>query len=512
MRINNNLLALNSHRQLGVNNKARQKSIERLSSGIRINRASDDAAGLAISEKMRGQIKGLNQAKRNAQDGISLLQTAEGALNETHSILQRMRELSVQSATDTNATERQKIASEIAELVKEINHIAENTKFNTQNLLDGSFDGKLQIGANSSQSLGVSIRNMSAALLGVQSPHYSYGTVGTVLGSATDVVVSMGTYKGSDTSGVIIDTEGLEVFSEMTVNGVVTTYAGKVTVGGTSIEIESSGRGVVTTGSFSGLEIDVSGVVAERIYSPIVLDSWQTNGDGTRTVTIDKEAGSVALYGGMDQVGTQNYEFFAIASDTGTLELDWNYEWNHQWFNANAKAQIFVEGPNGTTEFVVDQSSSGWTERSGAVILNVTEGSRYGVRLTASNSDSNRFKRGTFTFTHDFVDFEPVEPRGGSFDIVARIEDNSIPYIDNAIQLVSSERSRLGALQNRLEHTISNLGTSAENLQAAESRIRDLDMAKGMMEQTKQNILEQAATAMLAQANMAPQSVLQLLR
>ncbi|NLO89737.1 MAG: flagellin [Clostridia bacterium] len=270
MRINHNISALNTYRQLSINNSSSAKSLEKLSSGLRINRAGDDAAGLAISEKMRGQIRGLEMASKNAQDGISLIQTAEGALNEVHSILQRMRELAVQAANDTNTdSDRGALQSEIAQLIEEIDRIANDTEFNTTKLLDGDFSDKvIHIGANQSQSIKLSINGMSSSGLSVES-------------------------------------------------------------------------------------VDIS-------------------------------------------------------------------------------------------------------TQSGA--------------------------------------------------------DSAIATIDTAIEKVSEERANLGAIQNRLEHTINNLGTAAENLTAAESRIRDVDMAKEMMEFTKLNILQQAATAMLAQANLQPQLVLQLLQ
>src|SRR5690554_6665983 len=168
MRINNNIMAMNAHRQLAVNQTNASKSMERLSSGMRINRAGDDAAGLAISEKMRGQIRGLKQAQRNAQDGISLIQTAEGALNETHSILQRMRELATQSANDTNTgVDRDEIQKEINQLAEEINRIAETTEFNTQNLLGGDFKAKFHIGANQGQNVELAINATDAQSLKV---------------------------------------------------------------------------------------------------------------------------------------------------------------------------------------------------------------------------------------------------------------------------------------------------------------------------------------------------------
>jgi len=305
MRINNNVMALNAHRQLGMNQAGAAKSMEKLSSGFRINRAGDDAAGLAISEKMRGQIRGLKQASRNAQDGISLIQTAEGALNETHAILQRMRELAVQASTDTNTfADRKEIQKEINQLIEEVDRIGNQTEFNTQKLLTGEgdedggtttnvgfLDKKIHIGANKGQSLEITIADMRAAELGQ----------------------------------------------------------------------------------------DVDGVEADALSDL-----------------------TAAIPAGDDESG-----------------------------------------------------AGGVLTQKGA--------------------------------------------------------DEAITVINKAIEDVSGERSKLGAIQNRLEHTIANLGTSAENLQAAESRIRDLDMADEIMKFTKDNILQQAATAMLAQANMAPQSVLQLL-
>ena len=273
MIINHNIAALNTYRQFSAANSAQSKAMEKLSSGLRINRAGDDAAGLAISEKMRGQIRGLNQASSNAQDGISMIQTAEGALNETQSILQRMRELGVQAANDTYTTaDRKKIKDEVVQLFNEVNRIASQTEFNTKSLIRSGITVKFHIGANSGQTITLSINKMVAST--------------------------------------------------------ITSYKS----------------------------------------STLILTTNQTD------------------------------------------------------------AEAFIKN------------------------------------------------------------------------------------INSAINTVSKERANLGAYQNRLEYTINNLGTSAENLTAAESRIRDVDMAKEMMNQTKSSILSQAAQAMLAQANQQPQGVLQLLR
>ena len=318
MIINHNLNAMNAHRQMGVNLGNTAKATEKLSSGLRINRAGDDAAGLAISEKMRGQIRGLNQASRNAQDGISLIQTAEGALQETHSILQRMRELAVQASNDTNnEADRKEIQKEINQLTSEINRIANTTEFNTQKLANVStttgFSASLQVGANNGQSMTIEIKDMTAKALGLE------GTASTAH-AAGKSVSSLGISKSAVTNAVFAAASGVT-------NG--------------------------TSNDLTGAALDVT---------------------------------------------------------------------DHK------KAAAAIE------------------------------------------------------------------------------------VINTAIETVSSQRSTLGSFQNRLEHTINNLDNSSENLQAAESRVRDVDMAKEMMNFSKNNILQQAAQAMLAQANQAPQGVLQLLR
>ena len=195
MRINHNIAALNTHRQLTANQALASRSLERLSSGLRVNRAGDDAAGLGISEGMRGQIRGLNQAVRNAQDGVSLIQTAEGALNETHSILQRMRELAVQSANDTNIiTDRSALQAEVTQLIAEINRVATTTQFNTQGLLDGTFTGRIfHVGANAAQGIAFTIANMSAAITGLAVGTVNIGTQTGADAAITTVTTAINT-------------------------------------------------------------------------------------------------------------------------------------------------------------------------------------------------------------------------------------------------------------------------------------------------------------------------------
>jgi len=417
MIINHNIAALNTHRQLGAATGAQSKSMEKLASGLKINRAGDDAAGLAISEKMRAQIKGLDMAAKNAQDGISLIQTAEGALNETHSILQRMRELAVQSSSDTNTdVDRGKLQEEMNQLIEEIDRISSTTEFNTQSLLDGSFKGTFQIGANEGQTLKLSIAAMDSANLGLSS---GAEVAAGVYGGTAGKELTEGSFKVDganllDSNGQIVASLATNVAT--TAGGGIYTFA-KATVlnDGDVIKIDSNGAATLTKN----------------------LESGQTN---------SKLAPGTYKFVGSD-VFKDDVKVGTFATDTIT----------------------FTDTSKGTIDL----------------------GNVFGL---ANPADGD-------TLVIKGVDVASREQASGS-----------ITAINNAIETVSAARSKLGASQNRLEHTINNLGTSSENLTAAESRIRDVDMAKEMMNQTKNSILAQAAQAMLAQANQQPQGVLQLLR
>ncbi|WP_144934267.1 flagellin [Paenibacillus sp. 32O-W] len=397
MIINHNISALNTHRQLGVNTSNSAKNLEKLSSGYRINRAGDDAAGLAISEKMRGQIRGLQMASKNAQDGISLIQTAEGALTETHAALQRMRELAVQAATDTNeGVDRQKLQAEIDELSKEIQRISTDTEFNNQKVLNGSFKDKVfHIGANSGQNIKLTIENMGNEALGINGYKIKAGT------------------KDSTDLGITINNASLEK----------------------EIKI-----------SFAALQGNGGEEVSETTAK--ILE------DGTIEITLAQEAGADENNAG-DITATKKDVLDALKA-----------------LGVDAYA----------TDATVDLSDTLTTLPASVTVGVATE------------------------------DFTTVDKNRGVNISTQAAADKAITTINNALNKVSEERSKLGANQNRLEHTINNLGATAENLAAAESRIRDVDMAKEMMEFTKNNILTQAAQAMLAQANSLPQGVLQLLR
>jgi flagellin len=387
VRINHNLSALNAWRQISLTNSNMTKTLEKLSSGLRINRAADDAAGLAISEKMRGQIKGLDMARKNAQDAISLIQTAEGALNEVHSILQRMRELAVQSASDTNTdVDRENIQAEIEQLRQEIDRIARSTEFNTKKLLNGNLES---FRANAEANI------VNGGIIDL--------TINTLNQNAKEgtYLVEVGQFRGSPTSA--LDVRITLVTTSSVYSTIVTSFAqGYVLVGGVTLRWDST---VLSISNYNGLP---SGEVIDAAVARI---EGKYTGSDYLVFQIGANEGA-NMVGGIDAVNSKNL---------------------------------------GLITSLIDVTSQDGAERV-------------------------------------------------------------ISLIDAAIDKVSGIRSKLGAMQNRLEHTIANLGVSSENLTSSESRIRDADMAKQMMFFTKQQILIQSGMAMLAQANTLPQNILQLLR
>ena len=369
MRIQHNISALNTHRNLGFNNTQSAKNLEKLSSGYKINRAGDDAAGLAISEKMRGQIRGLDMATKNANDSISLIQTAEGALNESHAILQRMRELAVQASNDTNVNEdRVALQKEVQQLKEELTRISTDTEFNTQKLLNGDFDSKVfHIGANGDQNIKISIGDTSAFELGLSEEDVT---------ASGDALTTGATYQ--------------------------------------------SGATVINSGTYTTSGSD-----------------WVHSG--------------------------------TAVTNAATLA----------YLNAKGGKEVKVG-----SDTKLGDGLAGYIDASGSVEFYATK----------------KLDSGAVAHIGDKVD---LTTQSGANDSIAKI--------DEALKSISDTRSNLGAVQNRLEHTINNLGATSENLTAAESRIRDTDMAAEMMAFTKNNILTQAAQSMLAQANQQPQGVLQLL-
>jgi flagellin len=434
MRINQNIAAMNSYRNLGVTEGQFSKSLEKLSSGFRINRAADDAAGLAISEKLRGQVTGLNTASSNAQNAISLVQTAEGALNESHSILQRMRELAVQSANDTNTDDdRTQIQKEVNQLSQELSRIGSTTEFNTKSLLNGdrATDGlNFQIGANQGQTLNVKIGDARG---------YALGVAGAASGTGTHSATLLATAAGQD-----------EVLA-----GNYTVALNDTT---NLVELRDSAGAMVATANAAGTVFTAK-------------DTDATPGD-ERTYTFAN-----ALSAG-DTVAVTG----AAATQTAVATSK---------FTATNSG---LEAGNYTV------SGTSVSDSSGKVI---------GTYAAATGNVTD-----IADATKVLASFAAKPATIGDFEVkgIDLTSTDAITKIQSAIDSVSDQRSTLGAVQNRLDHTINNLGVAAENLAASESRIRDTDMAAEMMKFTRAQILSQAGTSMLAQANQAPQGVLSLLR
>jgi flagellin len=395
---------------LNSNSMNLSKSIERLSSGLRINRAGDDAAGLTISEKLRGQVRGLNQAVRNAQDGISMIQTAEGGLNETTSILQRMRELSVQASNDTlTNTDRGAIASELTSLTSEIDRIANTTQFNTKNLLNGSMS--------------------------------------TTLNTATP---------GNDlVTGEVLSAAGV-VASSVDVSRAAanTTYT-------------------LTAANSTSLTLTAT-VGGSTISQTVVVNSMQSSAASSQVLNFSTLGVSISLQGYDTANGTTNNIVAGLAATANDTIVT----------NAASAAATFQVGGNANQTVSVSIDSA----------------------LSNANNAGNSFGAGgTYANLSAAVAAFAATPTTG-------VAQNLMQSLDDAIADVSASRANLGAVQNRLEHTIENLSTSSENLTASESRIRDADMASEMVNFTRGNILQQAGTSILAQANNLPQSILSLLR
>ncbi|CCU80828.1 Flagellin protein FlaA [Halanaerobium saccharolyticum subsp. saccharolyticum DSM 6643] len=456
MRINTNVAALNSYNQLKNTNNNLSKSLSRLSSGKRINSAADDAAGLAISEKMNSQIKGLAQAQRNAQDGISMIQTAEGALKETHSILQRMRELTVQASSDTNTdADRTEIQKEVNNLTSELNRIGNTTEFNTQEVLDGSMEG---------------------AGSGATGGQMTLGFNSVTDGDKYDITV------GEDTW---------------------TVTANLADANDDADSIDTSAK-TMTIDVANGAGADAAfGAALQDAFDDLANGTDNSGANGTNTVdenlsnftfTDNSNEITIKANDAGDFAGSDDVRGIIDSSATGTGTIDeLNATDGTEGTGGTAKIQI---GSNMKQAFSVDISDM----RSNALNIAGTAGSTVGSNGAA------------FTAANTVTDGTNNTNVEAALDVSTHDKATAaIEILDEAIGTVSAERSKLGAYQNRLDHTINNLSASEENITAAESRISDVDMAKEMMNMSKQQILSQAGTAMMAQANQLPQGVLQLL-
>ena len=485
MRIQHNIAALNSYRNLTGNNNAVAKNLEKLSSGYRINRAGDDAAGLAISEKMRAQITGLNTAQKNAQDGVSLVQTAEGALTEVHSMLNRMVELADQSANGTydNPVDRANLQKEIASLKDEIDRIADSTNFNGINLLDGSLStSKLDLSnvamAGSTAAKEVAATGATSEIVATAGANTNEATLTIEYKDAEGSIHSLKVKYDDDTNqtnvskniyNAIKDSELSSVF-DIALDGDKVKFTSKVT---------GEGGAAITD-----VKTTAGGNVKEGTRADGVNAKVQTSG-----ATKDIAAGEKFTLNG------KTYEFVADATakiSEGAVGVIVGANNDATLSNLN-KA---LESAGIKAEFDKKEIVFSATKNGAALTLQIGDTSEDFNQMNVSVGDMHTAALG-------IADIDISTQAGAKA---------SVDKIKSAINSVSSTRGDLGAIQNRLEHTINNLSVTSENMTAAESRIRDVDMANEMMAYTKNNILVQSSQAMLAQANQLPQGVLQLLQ
>jgi flagellin len=417
LRINTNVTSLMSQRNLGINNAGLNKSLERLSSGLRINRAADDAAGLAISETLRAQITGMGQAVANSQDAVNLIQTAEGGLGESTNILQRMRELAVQAANDTyTQPDRQKIQEEIEQLKQELTRIAGTTQFNGRTLLDGTIEqSKAQIDGNATIMANQRVGTVNA----LGQPQFS------------DMIKSV-TLTNSTTTSVDAAIE-LKIVATQT-------------AGVYNMEVYGSDG---TTRTFQNITGSASAPIVDTLYP-----------GATRTIGL-LSGGSVDVEFGSELPST------ADIGDVATIQVQ-------------ARARAIT------------------TDKA--------------LTFQIGQNEGQIIKFGVSDFTAGSLDLEGISVYGASDQDSRTMAQNMIGVVDEALRRVNVERSRMGAVQNRLEHSIANLNVAKENLSGSESRIRDTDVAAESANLTRSQILVQAGTAMLAQANTTPQNALSLLR
>lgn len=542
MVVRHNLNSINAHRNMKIKNKEKGKSIEKLSSGLRINRAGDDAAGLAISEKMRSQIRGINQGSRNAQDGISLVQTAEGALEEVHNMLQRARTLSVQSANGTYTDDdRSLIQKEITQITEEIDRITDNTEFNGKKLFDGTYNGGSGSSSGSIGSNGSITPTSFTQQFNINSGSVNITSDGVYKISGTGTTGNTITIASGVTATIVIDNVNVDTSSSVNVTAFEMTGANVnlILTGNNSFKSGDNCAGI-SVPETSGIKISGSGSLTAQggaFGAGIGGRSGKSGGD----ITIESgnitaiggtcgfppigggagigsgasgdssmSGGNIIIKGGtVNATGTANAAGIGGSGESkgGTISIEGGTV-NATGNNASA----IGKGPSG--------SDNGVITVNGITVPSV--GASYNVSLpnvvnpsNSSSEDGLHIQVGNKEGQYIGIDIEELSTTSLGINTInistKNGASNALSKYDGAINKVSQVRGTLGAIQNRLEHSISSLDNTEENLQASESRIRDTDMAKEIMEYTKNNILTNAAQNMLIQANQSTNSVLQLL-
>ncbi|MBK9495148.1 MAG: flagellin [Xanthomonadales bacterium] len=476
--INTNVASLNAQRNLTTSGSSLATSLQRLSSGLRINSAKDDAAGMAIADRMTSQIRGLNQASRNANDGISLAQTAEGALDSVSSALQRMRELAVQAANATNsASDRAALQDEVEQLVQQINTVATQTSFNGVKLLDGTFTSQtFQVGANQGETIDISsIASARSDALGV-------GTTSSYSTSLTATVIT-----------------------------------GAITAGG--VTVNGYGIGPTASDGVSSTLATSSAIAKAAAFNSV---SGQTGVSAVATATT--VTGLVTLPGALDGTATSlsinGVNIGAVAAAVGPVEKASNFAAAINAVSNQTGVTATFDTTGGNLSLTAADGRNIQISETGgaAAIAGLTVGTSFGgIRLTSTASAGITLGGASLATTGLAAGFTAATATFGAGVAAVDISTASgaelaLGTIDSALATINSSRANLGALQNRFSNVVSNLAINSENVTAARSRIQDADFAAETANLTRAQILQQAGTAMLAQANQVPQNVLSLLR
>jgi flagellin len=518
--INTNIQSLTAQRNLSQSQMAMATSMARLSSGLRINSAKDDAAGLAISERFTSQIRGVNQAARNANDGISLSQVAEGALGSSSTILQRIRELAVQSANATNsASDRAALNAEVGQLTAELNRIAQTTQFNGQNILDGSFtSATFQVGANANQTIIATTANFST-------DKYGNNRIGSAIAASTggpgDLVLGTASAGTNPTTAVTGNVSPITAADTVTISGATGSATITVAIGDSAKTVAASinaQAGITGVNATARTNIDINNFTTAGNYSLSVI----SNNAAATPVTVAFNIGSTL--NSPDGLAAAISAFNDKASQTG-ITAKINTAGTGVTLTNETGADISItSGASSVGTFDVVNQAVGPVPPAAAatppVVPVAASGSAYIVGALTFDSNSS-FSIGSplgestgtgasyFTAANSSSELQAASTLDVStVDSATR----TLSTVDSSISVIAAQRAKFGALQSRFETTISSLQTTSENLSASRSRIQDADFAQETANLSRTQILQQAGTAMVAQANQLPQSVLQLLK
>jgi flagellin len=504
--INTNTASINAQRNLMASNSTLQTSLRRLSSGLRINSAKDDAAGLAIASRMSAQVSGLNQAIRNANDAVSLSQTAEGALGESGNILRRIRDLAVQSANDTNSgSDRIALQQEVGQLQQELNRIANETEFNGRKLLDGSFSAmQFQVGANANQTIQIGMNSAKATAIGNQS----------VVTDGSALNVQTGTYAG--TVGIAASTvaaQNLVVsgLKSSTVAVAAGSAAGDIAAAINRVSADTGVQAVARTQA----NLTVSGVTGGSSTFTFSLSSVNAASPSPTTVQVSAKVSNMNDLSSLaDAINAKSGQTgISATANAGTVTL--TNEAGDDILIDNVSDGTVGTGTLNVVAPDVDGTATGFTPVSQALADGGVNSARITGKVDFNSADSFSVSVDPTTASTTLMSAAQGSTLSsvGSIDIGSQSGANSaIIVVDSALSFVNGLRAKLGAVQNRVESTISNLSATSENLTAARSRIQDADFAQETAELTRSQVLQQAGMAMLAQANALPNNVLTLLR